>query len=157
MSEDCLTLNVFRPAGLKPGASLPVMAWIFGGSFFSVFFSLLSLVFDLFHPSWHDGDLQCVQSRVSLYFPSKCTHRCRRSNPFSKIQGTPIIYVSFNYRLGPFGFPQGPQATSQGVLNLGLRDQILALEWVQANIAAFGGDPAMVGGLCPQRNQILMN
>lgn len=34
---------------------------------------------------------------------------------------TPIIYVSFNYRLGVLGFPQGPEATNQGVLNLGLR------------------------------------
>lgn len=68
-----------------------------------------------------------------------------RTNPFLK--GTPIIYVSFNYRLGPLGFPQGPEAAARGVLNLGLRDQQLALEWIQTNIAAFGGDPSQVSGL----------
>ena len=33
MSEDCLTLNVWRPAGAKPGDKLPVMVWIYGGAF----------------------------------------------------------------------------------------------------------------------------
>jgi para-nitrobenzyl esterase len=33
MSEDCLTLNIWRPAGAKPGDKLPVMVWIFGGAF----------------------------------------------------------------------------------------------------------------------------
>jgi para-nitrobenzyl esterase len=32
-SEDCLTLNVWTPANRKPGAKLPVMVWIHGGSF----------------------------------------------------------------------------------------------------------------------------
>lgn len=35
MSEDCLTLNIFRPAGLATNASLPVMAWVYGGGFYS--------------------------------------------------------------------------------------------------------------------------
>jgi hypothetical protein len=51
-----------------------------------------------------------------------------------------------NYRLGPLGFPQGPEAVGRGVLNLGLYDQWVALEWVQNNIASFGGDPRKV---CP--------
>ena len=59
-------------------------------------------------------------------------------------QGTPIVYVSFNYRLGPLGFPQGLEAFERGVLNLGLRDQIACLEWVQLFIGAFGGDPSKV-------------
>ena len=32
-SEGCLNLNVIRPAGIKPGANLPVMVWIYGGGF----------------------------------------------------------------------------------------------------------------------------
>ena len=60
------------------------------------------------------------------------------------LQGTPILFVSINYRLGPLGFPQGPEAVERGVLNLGLHDQWTALEWVQNNIASFGGDPCKV-------------
>jgi Carboxylesterase family len=59
-------------------------------------------------------------------------------------QGTPILVVSMNYRLGPLGFPQGPEAVERGALNLGLHDQWAALEWVQKNIASFGGDPRKV-------------
>ena len=51
-----------------------------------------------------------------------------------------------NYRLGPLGFPQGPEAVERGALNLGLHDQWVALQWVQHNIASFGGDPCKV---CP--------
>ena len=51
-----------------------------------------------------------------------------------------------NYRLGPLGFPQGPEAVERGALNLGLHDQWAALEWIQNNIASFGGDARKV---CP--------
>ena len=61
-------------------------------------------------------------------------------------QGTPILFVSVNYRIGPLGFPQGPEAVERAVLNLGLHDQWAALEWVQKNVASFGGDPRKV---CP--------
>ena len=49
-----------------------------------------------------------------------------------------IVAVSINYRLGALGFLCLP-GVSDG--NLGLRDQVAALQWVRANIAAFGGDP----------------
>jgi hypothetical protein len=62
----------------------------------------------------------------------------------SYLQETPILFVSINYRLGPLGFPQGPEAVERGILNLGLHDQWTALEWVQINIASFGGDPCKV-------------
>ena len=54
------------------------------------------------------------------------------------------MFVSLNYRLGPLGFPQGPEAIQRGALNLGLYDQWAALEWVQNNIVSFGGDPRKV-------------
>ncbi|KAK0194653.1 Alpha/Beta hydrolase protein [Armillaria mellea] len=59
-------------------------------------------------------------------------------------RGTPIIYVNHNYRLGPLGFPQGQEADNRGQLNLGVRDQLAALEWVQENIGLFGGDKTKV-------------
>ncbi|KAF8696433.1 hypothetical protein AX14_001608 [Amanita brunnescens Koide BX004] len=62
----------------------------------------------------------------------------------STTRGTPIIYVNFNYRLGPLGFPQGGEAKKRGSLNLAIRDQITALEWVQQNIGHFGGDSRKV-------------
>ena len=56
-----------------------------------------------------------------------------------------IIFVSFNYRLGIFGFIDlsevpGGDAYPDAV-NLGLLDQIAALRWLKENISAFGGDP----------------
>ncbi|KAF8635710.1 hypothetical protein AX15_000333 [Amanita polypyramis BW_CC] len=59
-------------------------------------------------------------------------------------RGTPLIYVNFNYRLGPLGFPQGKEAVRRNALNLGIKDQIAALEWVQQNIIYFGGDSRKV-------------
>ncbi len=51
-----------------------------------------------------------------------------------------VVLVSFNYRLGVEGF----LPLDGGQTNVGLRDQIAALTWVQDNIAAFGGDPNRV-------------
>ncbi|OKL59938.1 hypothetical protein UA08_04862 [Talaromyces atroroseus] len=58
--------------------------------------------------------------------------------------GKPIIGVSINYRLSGWGFLWGEEVAEAGVTNLGIRDQRLALHWVQENIAAFGGDPSKV-------------
>ena len=54
------------------------------------------------------------------------------------------MYVSVNYRVGPLGFPQGGEAAARGVLNLGLKDQLVGLQWVKENIATFGGDASKV-------------
>lgn len=56
-----------------------------------------------------------------------------------------VVLVSFNYRLGVFGFLTHPELSAEsahGVSgNYGILDQIQALKWVQANILQFGGDP----------------
>jgi para-nitrobenzyl esterase len=53
-----------------------------------------------------------------------------------------VVVVTVTYRLGIFGYVTPPGADADD--NLGLRDQILALQWVRDNITAFGGDPANV-------------
>ncbi|KAJ7111473.1 extracellular triacylglycerol lipase precursor [Mycena epipterygia] len=111
MAEDCLTVNVLRPAGTPANAKLPVMFWTYGGGF------------DEGGSSQFNGSGIVAQS---------------------VLRGTPLIYVNFNYRLGPLGFPQGQEADNRGALNLGLKDQLTALEWVQVHIGTFGGDKTKV-------------
>jgi para-nitrobenzyl esterase len=59
-----------------------------------------------------------------------------------------LVFVSFNYRLGRFGFFAHPALTAESPAgphsNYGYMDQIAALEWVRRNIEAFGGDPAAI-------------
>lgn len=56
-----------------------------------------------------------------------------------------VVVVSLNYRLGILGFGEWSDWPELGgVSNAGLRDQILALQWVQEHIAAFGGDAGNV-------------
>jgi para-nitrobenzyl esterase len=105
-SEDCLVLNVWRPAATA-SAKLPVIVWIYGGGFVNGGSS----------PAVYDG---------------------------SQFARRGIVFVSFNYRLGRFGFfahPALSRETPSGPLaNFGVMDQIAALKWVKRNIAAFGGD-----------------
>lgn len=54
----------------------------------------------------------------------------------SRLAARGTVVVSINYRLGAFGY--------LGTRNLGLLDQIAALEWVQRHVGAFGGDPGNV-------------
>ncbi|MBX3484706.1 carboxylesterase family protein [Phenylobacterium sp.] len=59
-----------------------------------------------------------------------------------------VVLVNINYRLGRLGFFAHPALTKEAGgrpgANFGLMDQIAALKWVRANIAAFGGDPRQV-------------
>jgi para-nitrobenzyl esterase len=104
-SENCLYLDIYTPARVRPGDNLPVLFWIHGGGF-----------------TQGSGVLFGGQRFASL---------------------TNSIFVSINYRLGPYGFlalPQLDSTSPQGSGNYGLLDQIAALRWVQSNIAAFGGN-----------------
>ena len=66
---------------------------------------------------------------------------------YDLVRGGDVVLVGVNYRLGALGWldlsahstPERPIES-----NLGLRDQVAALEWVRDNIAAFGGDPGCV-------------
>ncbi|KAJ7719224.1 sterol esterase [Mycena maculata] len=115
ISEDCLTLDIFKPSTANASANLPVLVWIYGGGFET--------------GNSRDTDVSPVVER-------------------SILTGEPVIVVTLNYRLTAFGFLAGQEVASAGITNLGLRDQIFGLDWVQQHIAAFGGDPqrVVVGG-----------
>ncbi len=65
-----------------------------------------------------------------------------------KLAARGIIVATLNYRLGVLGFLAHPQLTAESAQhvsgNYGILDIIAALEWLQQNIAAFGGDPRRV-------------
>ena len=72
-----------------------------------------------------------------------------------------VILVSLNYRLGRFGFfahPALAHESPKGPLgNYGIMDQIAALKWVKANVAAFGGDPENVTAFGESAGGISLN
>eukprot|EP00049_Salpingoeca_infusionum_P011927 m.210897 g.210897 ORF g.210897 m.210897 type:complete len:568 (-) comp15054_c0_seq8:232-1935(-) len=107
-SEDCLYLNVYRPAETVQGVKLPVMVWLFGGS-------------------WEYGG-----SSFFVYDGAAMADIGQ------------AIVVTTNYRLGAIGFSGSAALKGESPVgttgNYGLQDQRMALEWVQANIEAFGGD-----------------
>lgn len=70
-------------------------------------------------------------------------------DPTPLVRRLGVVVVTLNYRLGGLGFVDFSQYSSDFESNLGLRDQVAALSWVQRNIAAFGGDPDNVT-LCGQ-------
>lgn len=109
LSEDCLTLNVWAPAGMK--AKLPIMVWIHGGGF----------------------------EAGSTSEPRQDGHNLAKHG---------VVVVSMNYRLGIFGFfthmELAAESNRNAAGNYGLLDQTAALQWVQRNIGAFGGDPGNV-------------
>lgn len=59
-----------------------------------------------------------------------------------------VVFVSANYRLGPFGFFAHPALTAESEHhssgNYGLLDQLQAVRWVRQNISRFGGDPERI-------------
>ncbi len=76
---------------------------------------------------FHGGSLRHGSNALSIY----------DGNSFAR---DGVVFVSVNYRLGAEGF----SVLEGAPLNPGLADQVAALEWVKANIEAFGGDPTQV-------------
>ncbi|CAK5281264.1 unnamed protein product [Mycena citricolor] len=109
-SEDCVTLNIWKPAGATANSKLPVYVYIHGGGHYY---------------------------NSAQGFPA---------NDWVARSNGGLIAVGIQYRLGMLGFLTGNgirQDRSAGPNN-GLLDQRAALEWIQRNIAAFGGDPSKV-------------
>ncbi|XP_051164616.1 juvenile hormone esterase-like [Leptopilina boulardi] len=77
----------------------------------------------------HGGGFHTGSSRLNLYGPNY-------------LMDKDIILVTINYRLGILGFLSTGDDVAPG--NFGMKDQVLALKWVQNNIQAFGGDPKRV-------------
>lgn len=77
-------------------------------------------------------------------FKGGCGHEKHFSGEAYCCQG--VIVVTCNYRLGPMGFCCLPQLKEEAghTGNYGLFDQLCALDWVRANIAAFGGDAGRI-------------
>jgi carboxylesterase type B len=116
--EDCLSLNVFTPAGAGPsGAPRPVMVFLHGGA-----------------------NTRGCSAQVWMGERIYGGERLAAAGD--------VVVVTLNYRLGVLGFLAHPAIDAEegqrSAGNFGLLDQQAALAWVQRNIAAFGGDPSRV-------------
>lgn len=112
-SEDCLYVNVWKPS--EPDCSEKRNCT-----------RELLPVFVYFH----GGAFQWGDSALLVY------------DPANFVALTDVVFVTFNYRLGIFGFLSLEASDMPG--NVGLWDQNMVLKWVRDNIASFGGDPRQV-------------
>ncbi|KAH6603105.1 acetylcholinesterase precursor [Trichoderma cornu-damae] len=87
---------------------------------------------------WIHGGGYTVGWKTAFSNPAGLIHASQNNGELG------IIFVAINYRLGAFGFLGGPTVQEDGTANAGLYDQQMALEWVQTNIAKFGGDAQQV-------------
>jgi para-nitrobenzyl esterase len=101
---------------------------------------------------WTPNGLQLALAGRASQDSGRWQHQ-RRQRPKHGYDGHAIarrglVVVTINYRLGSFGFFSHPALTAESPRrasgNQGLLDQVAALEWVHANIARFGGDPAAI-------------
>jgi para-nitrobenzyl esterase len=79
---------------------------------------------------------------VWIYGGANAEGESEQYDPTPLVETGGVIVVTLNYRVGPFGFLAHPALDSEGhpAVNYGILDQQLALKWVRANIAGFGGD-----------------
>ncbi|KAK8092935.1 hypothetical protein PG999_014522 [Apiospora kogelbergensis] len=117
-SEDCLTANVFRQAPTTATAGEPVDD---GGQASK---KLLPVAIYMHGGAFNRGNAAMHDTASMVGWAS----------------GAPFVAVSFGYRIGALGFLPSSLSAEEGALNLGLKDQILLMEWVQENIHLFGGD-----------------
>ena len=111
-SEDCLTINVYRPT-LKSEEPLPVLFWIHGGGY---------------------------RTGTGAYYSSRNINNPAELVDAKLWNRQGVILVTLNYRLGALGFfAHDALDGSQGV-NYGLLDIVAGLKWVNRNIDTFGGD-----------------
>ena len=116
-NEDCLYLNVWAPEP-APSGSLPVMIWFHGGS----------------NTTGSTGDDIPFLQPPTLFY-----------NGRGLVEEANVVVVTANYRLGVMGFFAHEAVSAEsadGVSgNQGILDQRMVMQWVQSNIAPFGGDP----------------
>ncbi|KAH9822623.1 carboxylesterase [Melampsora americana] len=117
ISEDCLSLNIYRPTQapnqnekVSSDSLLPILVWIHGGG----------LTYG--SSSQYDGSTIVSDS-----------HEMKK----------PIVVITINYRLNSFGFLSSDSMPVED-LSVGLQDQIAALRWIEVNAISFGGDSKKV-------------
>merc|ERR1719410_502751 len=118
-AEDCLYLNIFRPHNVSHGS--PQSKEGKGQR------KKLPVLVFVHGESWAWGSSALYDARILATLGR-------------------IIVVTFNYRLGVFGFLNtNPSPMTKGsVSNYGLVDQMAALQWVGENVEQFGGDKARI-------------
>ncbi|KAJ4419530.1 hypothetical protein N0V85_000971 [Neurospora sp. IMI 360204] len=119
--ENCLNANIYRPAGLVDNDGLVK------GDSSNKRPALLPVVVYI-HGGAFNGGMGVERNMAS----------------FIAWADAPMIGINFNYRVGALGFLPSTLTAKEGLLNLGLRDQTMMLEWVRENVKAFGGDPENV-------------
>ncbi|KAI9044261.1 putative triacylglycerol lipase (LipA) [Aspergillus affinis] len=127
--EDCLNLNVIRPWRGQTNTSFAAGS---GGRSTSAQDELLPVLLWIYGGGWQQGATADPRYNMSYIVRQGAQ------------SGSPVLGVSINYRLAAFGFLDSEDVRESGNNNLGLRDQRVAMRWVQENIRAFGGDPKRV-------------